>query len=113
VNPLRIATKSIDVKILDVQKLAVNSEASKVEVVLDTTKNQALIMFDYLNQGKGLVVQIIHTGVSSKDIEVIGDIKGIDNLGKRKIANKNSVLLPMPARLQKLFRKEEDYKETT
>jgi hypothetical protein len=74
-NPLRIQAKN-GVEILDVKILSVNNSPSLLESVSAKDKKATLITFDYLDKGHGALIQVIHTGASSSDLEIVGDIKG-------------------------------------
>ena len=79
VDPLRIKTND-GVSILDVKILASNNPASRFQVHLEPETNCAYITFDYLDEKQGAVIQVIHTGKSSADIEMAGAIKGVKQL---------------------------------
>ena len=49
-------------------------------MTLNKEKNCVPIEFDYLDEKHGVVIQLIHTGKTSDDIKVIGDIKGVKKL---------------------------------
>ena len=84
------------VRILDIKTLANNNPSSQFEVGLDGDGMSAPVTFDYLDHGDGAVIQVVHTGTSSKDIDLTGDIKGSKPLRKRAI--RVFRYLPLPTR---------------
>jgi hypothetical protein len=83
-DPLRISSKS-GIKILDAEILAQNNRYSNFSATRSNDQLYAYIEFDYLDKENGAVVQIIHTGVSSKDIRVEGSIKGVKRIRRKRI----------------------------
>ena len=67
-NPLKIISSSDAIEILECSILICNGEQVKIDKDYE-------ISFSFLNNGKGAVIQVLHTGVSSRDIKVIGDIR--------------------------------------
>jgi hypothetical protein len=84
VNPLKITPKD-GVKILDTKLLCANHPSSELAVNLSQDGLSALITFEYLDQGQGGVIQIVHTGITSDDVSVFGDIKGAKPLKRKRI----------------------------
>jgi hypothetical protein len=82
INPLRIEAKE-NVKILSVSVIENNKISSEFKVTNDKQNNYAIIDFNYLDFQQGAVIQVIHTGKSSGDIFIIGDIKGVKELSKQ------------------------------
>jgi hypothetical protein len=77
-NPLRIAITSGN--ILDTVVLQVNNPSSDFNVSLDRLSGSVIIDFEYLNQHQGAVIEVVHTGLSSEDIGVVGDMKEVNGL---------------------------------
>ena len=86
VNHLRILSSN-GVELLDAKVLTTNNQSCQFTVNLSSDKTSALLSFDYLDKKQGAVIQIVHTGTSSKDLNVTGDIKGA-------IAIKNKYTIP-------------------
>lgn len=82
-DPVRIEAVG-DIFILDVRVIQVNSKSSQFFISVYDDQKSAVLNFDYLDRGKGVVLQIVHTGTSSKDIAVLGSIKGVDKIVKKK-----------------------------
>ena len=76
INPLRIVAKD-KTRLLDVKVLVSNHDASRIDVRPDKRKNCAFLKFDYLDHTDGAVLQVVHTGKSSGDLEISGDIRGV------------------------------------
>jgi hypothetical protein len=74
-EPLRINANGT-CKILGVSILQVNKPANQVKCVVARTKDSVAITFDYLDKGNGAVIELMHTGQSSKDLDILGEIKG-------------------------------------
>jgi len=87
VNRIRISTTK-EVSLLDAKILATNNHSSQFEVNLDEENNCVYLEFDYLDKKQGAVVQVIHTGSSSQDLEVIGDIKGVKVITQKGLTPK-------------------------
>ena len=76
IEPLRICIpKGVD--LLDARLLAQNNQANCCAIETDTVKGTVAFNFDYLDQGNGFVVQVVHTGVVATDLELLGAIKGV------------------------------------
>ncbi|OGM55763.1 hypothetical protein A3E46_02470 [Candidatus Woesebacteria bacterium RIFCSPHIGHO2_12_FULL_46_16] len=85
VNPLKIGPTG-ETQILDLAVVKTNNESSNFSI--KKMGNSRLICFDYLNPNDGAVFQIIHTGISSKDVEISGKIRGCTNIKHvRKVSN--------------------------
>jgi hypothetical protein len=79
INPLRIQGEN-GVDILDISILTSNKHSNQVDLIWSEKGDSVKITFDYLDTKQGAVFQVIHTGISSEDIQVIGDIKGVKKL---------------------------------
>jgi hypothetical protein len=99
-NPLRITTKG-EVKLLDIKRLAVNNEASGFAVSLENDMGSARIEFDYLDREHGAVLQVVHTGKRSEDLDLVGAIKGVETLQCRQVQFTKYLPLPTPASFDK------------
>jgi len=78
INRLRISSETC--RVLDASLLQANNISNNVSVSYDKDGNNVFVDFDYLDKNQGAVVQVIHTGLSSKNIGLYGDIKGVQNL---------------------------------
>jgi hypothetical protein len=72
-DPLRIESKY---RILDAAIIKTNNPSNQVSVLLEKGGSSAKVTFDYLDKNNGALIQIIHTGKSSKDISITGKLKG-------------------------------------
>jgi hypothetical protein len=77
-NPLRIGGFN-DVQLLDAQVITSNNDSSRI-ICEFNDDNELLVTFDYLDKGHGAVIQITHTGLSSNDLTVAGQIKGVSEI---------------------------------
>jgi len=75
VDPLKIHLKE-NYKILESNVLYSKNPANQFSVKTACDKSDAILKFDYLDKDEGGIVQLIHTGISDKDIEIQGTIKG-------------------------------------
>ena len=92
-NILKIIPAKESVKLLDTKILSANSETS--QFASEINNNEALLRFDYLDQGQGALIQVFHTGTSSQDLILKGAIKGVSKL--KRIAIRQPLLpLPLP-----------------
>jgi hypothetical protein len=66
--------------ILYAKTIGVKNTANKIEEPERRGEASVVVKFEYLDKDDGAVVQLVHTGNSSEDIQVAGTIKGI---GKR------------------------------
>jgi hypothetical protein len=87
VNPLRISALN-DVRILDATILCANNSSSLFEVKVADDQKAALMTFDYLDKNQGAVIQVIHSGTSSLDLMIVGDVKGVRQFKLRRRPNK-------------------------
>lgn len=94
-NPLRITSKG-EARILDAKVLVTNSRSSEFGVSLRQDGTAARLDFDYLDQGHGAVLQVVHTGTSFEDLDVVGDIKGAPAVRYKRIKVPRYVPAPMP-----------------
>jgi hypothetical protein len=76
INPLKIASETCTV--LDASVLQVNNPANVFKVILEKGSQDVFIDFDYLDKNQGAVIQVVHTGLSSENIGLYGDIKGVE-----------------------------------
>lgn len=75
-NPLRIEVTDEDLSILGVSIIADNNPASEFGHTLMEGKKYVQLEFNYLNKNNGAVIEVIHSGLSSSDIIVDGEIIG-------------------------------------
>jgi hypothetical protein len=94
-SPLRISCKNCD--FLDISTLQVNKPSNNFDILQEATE-RVLISFEYLDKNQGGVIQVIHTGLSSEDLEVYGDIKGVEKLSQidSKQLESKKLILSMP-----------------
>ncbi|MDD5447112.1 MAG: hypothetical protein PHY36_04435 [Methanocellales archaeon] len=78
-DPLIISIKD-GYKILDAKIIYTKNTANQFSVIPSDDRSYVKMHFDYLDKDDGAIIQILHTGKSSKDIEFCGKIKGSDKL---------------------------------
>ena len=69
-----------DTVILDVKILKSSNIANGFSTTLAEDGTFALLSFDYLNSKDGVVLQVIHTGVSLVSFIITGEIKGVKEI---------------------------------
>ncbi len=77
-DPIRILASS-DTKILSAKVIYCSNPANRFCISDIEDGNSFKLSFDYIDKNEGGIVQIIHTGKSSQDINVKGIIKGAGN----------------------------------
>ena len=83
---LRIVCKDPN-KVLDAKVLNANNAANQFHIQVAGDRKSVLLTFDYLDFREGAVIQILHTGISSQDLELNGFIKGA---GKPKLMSSDA-----------------------
>lgn len=63
-------------KILDAEVLDRTRPSNNFSILMAADGSEALIFFDFLDKGDGAVIQVLHTGNSSRDLIMRGVIKG-------------------------------------
>jgi hypothetical protein len=86
INHIKVVVKA-GIKILDASILLTNNLSNQFSVDIDRRENCVLLNFDYIDQNQGAVLQVVHTGRSSGDINVTGDIKGAKSIMRIKRPN--------------------------
>jgi hypothetical protein len=81
INKLRVEC-SHNAKLLDAKIISSNNLSSQITIIKSDQNNCAFILFDYLDEKQGAVIQVVHTGTSSKDLQIVGDIKGVKVIKK-------------------------------
>jgi hypothetical protein len=98
-NPLKILGIN-GAKIIDAEVLKQNNHHCNFSITKSNDQLCAYIDFDYLDKNHGAVLQIMHTGLSSRDITVEGSVKGVN-----KIYSKNIETVWLPLTPKKFDRK--------
>lgn len=72
-------------KILDAKILSSKEPANKFSIDTSADQSSSILNLDYVDKDEGVVIQLIHTGRSGKDIEFDGKIKGAGELIKKTV----------------------------
>jgi hypothetical protein len=83
-DPVKICIKG-GYKILDAKLIFCNKKENGFSIELSSDQTSAILHFEYIDKDQGSVIQIFHTGKSSKDLEIVGTIKGVKNIIRRRI----------------------------
>ena len=101
-NPLRIVCPNNNF-ILDAVVVKSNNKSSSITVDVEDERSIAKISFEYLDQGHGGIIQIVHTGDSCKDLLIQGDLKGarlqIRKHNREVISNITDLLIALASSL--------------
>ncbi|NTW88945.1 MAG: hypothetical protein HGB26_07465 [Desulfobulbaceae bacterium] len=97
-NPVKLVFGG-NTKVLDARVYAVNNSANQFKARIDEQDNVVFLEFAYLDRKNGAVIQVIHTGTSSEDVQILGDIKGV-----KVIRNRFSAQHRLSRTIRKLFR---------
>jgi hypothetical protein len=73
-DPIRIKAKD-KIFMLDAYIVAQNNKANKFNVEYKNVTSDVSITFDYVDCNEGVVIMVYHTG-KSRDVEIVGSIKG-------------------------------------
>lgn len=82
-------------KILDSSVLYAKNAANQFSINHSDDGLHVLIQFDYIDADEGGVIQLLHTGKSSDDIEVCGTIKGAGKPDRRSILMLKNLPFPL------------------
>jgi predicted ATP-dependent endonuclease of OLD family len=88
-DPISIHIKD-GYNILDHDIIGKNEKTNNFSLSESSDKSSINIDFDYIDKNNGIVIQILHTGKSSEDIEFCGRMKGI---GKTKRYDSNTLFV--------------------
>lgn len=91
IDPPRIIIKD-EGEILDAKIIDINNPSNNFSIDISKEKNSILLNFDYIDKNDGIILQILHTNLSPKSLELIGKIKG-SIYSKKKIIPKKSISL--------------------
>lgn len=83
-EPLTINVKEA-FRLLEVSIEKSNNAASSIIVSHVIDGKSATVSFDYLDNLDGAVLNIIHDGITSKDVEFIGKIKGVKQMSETSV----------------------------
>jgi hypothetical protein len=83
-NPITISSKD-ESKILNGDIIRQSNKDNLLKLTKTKDGQCFELSFDFLDQEQGGVIQVVHTGISSKDLEVKGTIKGVGDPVLRKI----------------------------
>lgn len=93
-DPLRIQVEN-GYEILDARVVYVKNKANRFSVVQGEGSSNITVDFEYLDKDEGAVIQVLHTGMSNKDVDMLGTLKGVRRLDYRYVPSAYLVLLPI------------------
>jgi hypothetical protein len=77
---LAVRAKTEGTRILDAAIIATNCTACQFQVAITSDSTRAQLNLDYMDHDHGCVVRVVHTGVSSEDLDMAGSIVGVKGL---------------------------------
>jgi len=80
IPPFILPTDATTTKLLDAKIIKTSTVGNRFEIHKKTNDPILLLQFDYLDPQQGVVIQIIHTGVSVLPLAVGGEVKGVKNI---------------------------------
>lgn len=83
-DPVRVAVFG-DATVLSSGMIASNYEANQCKIALSPDRRAVNIEFDFLDDGNGVVMEVIHTGTSASSIGVTGTVKGVGTPVRRRV----------------------------
>jgi len=105
-DPIRLEINE-DYQILNANILLQKKEANNFQLELDESKKSVLVKFDYFHTYEGVVIELSHTGTSSKDLSLMGTIKGVENFQMGQIDNDhlviNRIISPLRDKVSKFW----------
>lgn len=100
-DPLRIEAKG-EVRMLKGTKITSNNEACQCQVIEEGNPKWLRIEFAFLDKQQGMVLQIIHTGKTSEDILLKGQVLGIGAPRRRTFYHIDNIARLFPRRAPRL-----------
>jgi len=94
-DPLLIKIKG-DYIILETKLIYTKNESNVLALHEIENGKQIAVTLDYLDKNDGGVIQILHTGYSSSDIEFTGTIKGVGKINAKKSKIKMNFMKKFP-----------------
>ncbi len=94
-NPITISSKG-EFKILNADIIHQSNKDNLLKLTEIKNDQSLHLSFDFLDQGQGGVIQVVHTGKSFKDIVVRGTIKGAGNPVLKKISAISNIRMLFP-----------------
>lgn len=80
-DPLRLEANGKG-RILSTKLISTNNKACQLLLSASLEKDRAFMKFEYLDRDQGFVLQVIHEGTSSNDLDLKGAIKGVTRIRK-------------------------------
>lgn len=66
---------------------------------IDANRNEIMVLFDYFDRNQGGIIQITHSGKGSKDINILGTVKGTGKIQTKEESVLSLVFLTALSRL--------------
>ena len=88
-NPIKL-TLNNEYHFLDAQILYQKNPANDFEINISNDKKSLNFNFDYLDQNEGIVIQVFHTAKHDHDISMIGSVKSVESILRKKTSIKRT-----------------------
>jgi hypothetical protein len=97
IDKLRIVPSSDQVILYDSTILRQSDKVNNFRIDHDHAGNQIALEFDYMNYRHGVAISVLHSGLRSQDIKLVGTIKGAKESVKRYTMFRNDEVVFLPA----------------
>ena len=84
-DPMRIAAAS-GVRLLHTSVIGSNNPPSEFALRSDSSQQSVKFDFEYLDKAQGAVIQVVHDGLDSSALKLVGTVKGAQPTLRRSIA---------------------------
>lgn len=91
-SPLIIRSRN-GVNLLESKIIYTKNESNELRLNEIENGKQVALQFDYIDKNEGCVIQILHTGETSYDIELVGTIKSIGKIDSNKRISRTDRLI--------------------
>lgn len=82
-DPLKIVILN-DFEILSAEILFQKNKGNGFMITISEDKKSILLQFDYFDFEEGIILKIHHTGNFSKDLRVVGSVKGVKKIARKR-----------------------------
>ena len=102
-DPLTVHVKK-GCKILDTKVLYMKNLVNRFSITTADDLSNITLNFEYLDKEEGAIIQILHTGKSSEDIEIRGTIKGAGKPVQKHVPKLREAVPILPSLTDKMRR---------
>lgn len=110
IDKIRLQVEGQDVNIYDITLAKQSRNANNFSVKEDVLNKSYYINFDYINHKDGAAFHIIHTGLTSRDLKIVGTVKGSKKEIIRYSLFRNDSVMLIPDSLSRKLKPSNKYK---